>query len=253
MRTRIIASLVLMAAFCLPLAAQQAAPPPGGDPLLDEPVRGPLGADWENQDLRELVETVMFVRLSRKLELDDKQTVMLMRRFDEMQDKGRELQEERQSLLDDLRESVNDEADDAKIEEQLRRLKEIDRELFETRMNTIEEAGQDLTPAQRAKLYVFAQDFRQDMHRLVDQARQRRGVGQADAAGPLPVQPGAGQGEPPLRGGRDNLFGDEGYPPPPPPGGPGGGLGQGGGYGGGRPGPGGQGAGQGGGQPPRWR
>lgn len=144
---------------------------------------GPMG-DLESQDARELVETVMLARMSRELELDDEQTVLLVRRIEETKERMAELSKERSEAMKELHASVRDEEAEDVIEEKLERLIGLDAELAEAKLKAFTEVGEGFTVTQRAKLYVFVQEFDSQMRHLVDRARQRhRGMGPPEGMG----------------------------------------------------------------------
>lgn len=148
------------------------APPP--TPESRRPAPGPPPADRakEEQDLRALVETVKMARLTKELGLNDEQAVLLVRKYDEVRERLASLNRERQQLLRELREAVRAGKPEAEIERALDKLVAHDRKIAETRTKVYEEIGKDLTATQRAKLYVFMNDFENDMRRLVQRARE---------------------------------------------------------------------------------
>jgi hypothetical protein len=191
--------------------------------------------DLGSQEVQGLVEIVMLARMSRELDLDDEQTILLVRRFEETKEQMTNLTKQRAEALDELRASVRDEEAENVIETKLERLIAVDRDLAEVKLKAFDEVGEGFTVTQRAKLYVFVQEFESEMRRLVDRARKRtRGMGPPDGmempddmrqefkdrmrqrwggyggqGGGRPNQPGAG-GAPGYAGPTDS-------PPPPPP------------------------------------
>lgn len=127
---------------------------------------------WKDQEIREMVTTVMMVRMSRELELSDEQTVLMVRNFSELRDKLTDLGEKRGKLIDTLRDKVDNHAPDSEIEPLLDQLMSIDDQREAARREAFEKAGADLTVSQRAKLYIFTQDFEWHMRRLIMKARE---------------------------------------------------------------------------------
>jgi len=188
---------VLLVGVAMGAWAQDAAPagpPPDNGPMQNLPGRGgPLGPEWMDRDAREVVEAVMIARLSKQLNLNDEQTVLMMRRFDEMKGQIDEMKEKRMQLVRDLEEKVNSGAADDTIEQALKQLVECDKAMATLRADVTERAGEGLAVRQRAKLYLIAGDFENDMRRLVNHARVRAAYGKgglrggpvsADEAGP---------------------------------------------------------------------
>ncbi len=164
----------------VPLPREQPAPggypPPGppGPPRDDE--RGPMGrGDFDqmnNQDVRELIETVKMVRLTKELGLTQEQTVVLVKQYNEYKERLEKLSQRRQERLRDLKDAVHSDNDD-RIEAALKALIVQDAEIAETRRTAFNEVGKELTIKQKARLYVFLQEFDQDMRRLIQRARER--------------------------------------------------------------------------------
>lgn len=187
--------------------------PPAGEPPgpLPPPTgfrgpRAPFMHDWEDKDLKELIDTVRLYRLSRVLELTDEQTVLLMRRYDDLKKKTAELSEQRGKALDALREKVQNQAPESEIEEVLKRIVTIERESFNAKVDTLQKAGEGLSPTQRAKLLLFMQDFERDMRRLLERAREWRDDPQDPAREQFKRRirewaPGSAGGEGPAEGG----------------------------------------------------
>ncbi len=186
--------LVSCLAVAAPLALAQPEPgrpgppswgPRGGGPMhgMGPGRMGPMG-DLGSQDVRELVETVMLARMSRELELDDEQAVLLIRRFEDTKERIAELSEERSEAMEELRASIRDEEAEGVIGEKFERLVGLDTELAEAKLKAVTEVGEGFTVTQRAKLYVFVQEFDGEMRGLVDRARKRhRGMGPPEGMG----------------------------------------------------------------------
>lgn len=156
------------------VAAAQGPPPPPHHPPGGGPGMGrPAHDDWADRDVRELVGAVMMVRLSRRLGLDDEQTVLMMRRFDEFKEKEGRLKKERQEKMRALRAAVEGDAPAADVDAALEALEAHDRVLAQTKFELFEQAGAGLSAKQRAKLYVFMGEFENEMRSLVQQARRR--------------------------------------------------------------------------------
>ncbi|MBN2308775.1 MAG: hypothetical protein JXR94_07385 [Candidatus Hydrogenedentes bacterium] len=147
---------------------------------------GPLG-NLQDRDARELIEMVMMVRLSKELELADEQTVVLVRKFQQVKEKVEALKIERATVIDALRASVRKGDSDAVITAGLDRLIAIDRQVADARIEAFQDIGKDLTPTQQAKLYMFIQEFEEHIRRLVARAREYRAA--------IPEGPDAAFGE----------------------------------------------------------
>lgn len=178
----------------------QAAPPVHGGPGLARPM---------NDATRELLEQVMMARVSKELALDEPQTVLLVRAFTEFRDQMAELRRHRNQILNDLKNLIREGKDNAAIQSKLDTLIAHDERVAAARRELYERAGADLTPWQRAKLYVFMSDFEAEVRRLVKKAQERvnrirlegdpglRPPGRPGRPGPGPFPPGPGPDMPP--------------------------------------------------------
>jgi hypothetical protein len=145
---------------------------------------------WKDGDIREIVEMVMMVRLSKELELDDEQTVVLVRRFDGLKEKWTQARRQRQRLVDDLKKGLANGADEAAIEEKLARLVDFDVNLEREKLGILQEAGQGLSVTQKAKLYVFVGEFEERLRNMVRRAREaQRPKAMPTGDGQRPPQP----------------------------------------------------------------
>ena len=125
-------------------------------------------------EIQELIQTVMAARLAKALELDDEQTVLVVRRFSEFREKMSALKRERQELVKQLRMGLREGAPEDELEAKLDELMAHDAEVAEFKRTAYDKASAGLTISQRAKLYVFLSDFESDMRRLIQKARERR-------------------------------------------------------------------------------
>jgi hypothetical protein len=138
----------------------------------DERQAGERSDEWKEQEIREMITTVMMARMSRELELTDEQTVVMVRDFADLRDSLSRLSDERHDLIETLRDKVDSDAPDAEIEPLLGTLMAVDEERDTVRRETFEKAGAGLTISQRAKLYIFVQDFEWHMRKLIMKARE---------------------------------------------------------------------------------
>ena len=154
---------------------------PGG-PREGRGPGGPMGG-FDDQETREVIETVMMVRMSKELNLDDEQTVLLIRRIEGFKEKQQELKKKHQELAEELREAVKSDASDSAIRAKLDALINHDRTMTAAKFDLFDEVTQGLDDTQRAKMYVFMQDFEDHMRRLIHRAQQR-GRGGMQQGGP---------------------------------------------------------------------
>lgn len=205
--TLLVATTILAAALSGTAWSQAPAPADAADAPAEAPTRpdgppfgprgeGKPGQNWEDKELKELIETVKFARLSQHLGLDDEQTVQLMRRLEGMKEKIADAQNAHAAAVADLRELVNREAPEAEIQAGLRRVVETELSVHQTRLEALKDVANGLDAVQAAKLYLFTQDFGKNIRELIQRARMRR-MGRSDEGAPphgMGMGPGMGPG-----------------------------------------------------------
>ncbi len=159
--------------------------PPGGGRMLDD-------------EARELLEQVMLARLSRELELDSEQTVLMVRKYAAFREEMVVLREKRAALARDLRAAVKEQAGDARVSELLGKLRAADEDIARARLSIYDEISADLSTEQKAKLYLFIAEFESQLRKWVMRLQRRRmGMPHEDDPhgpghmGPPPPPPGA--------------------------------------------------------------
>lgn len=148
------------------------APPPAEAPTDPAPPDRPLA----DPEMRELIETVRMVHLSRQLGLDSEETVVMVRLFDRAREHAAQLNRERHDEMARLKEALRTDAAEERVQAALDRLIDLDKEIAGLRQRAFEEAGKNLDTRRRARLYILIHEFDADMRRLVDTVRQGRGL-----------------------------------------------------------------------------
>lgn len=176
----ILVLLLALAASYTAAAAPDLTPDPttAGDARTERPLqRDTAGGEGRNQeeDTRNLVETVMMVRLTEELQLDDEQTVIMVRRLRQLKDEVVALKKARGELYRQLKDAVRDHAPDADIQARLQALLEHDRKLETFKQDKALELGEGLATRQQAQLYIFLSEFENDMRHLIHRAQDRSG------------------------------------------------------------------------------
>jgi hypothetical protein len=120
-----------------------------------------------------LVETIRIARMARALELDDEQTVLLMRRYEEQKAAGAELSAQRGEALKEVKRAVHEEAGDQAIAAALENLRNIDRQLAEWRIAMPARLSEGFSVKQQARLYVFLAEFERQLREMIQGARSR--------------------------------------------------------------------------------
>ncbi len=202
-RVSVTAAAVL---FLVAAMATYAQPPQqGGPPGPGRFQQRFLNRNWDECEVRELVETVMMARLSRELGLTDEQTIIMMRRLDEYKERVAGLKRERNEKAEALKTALDEDADAQEIERILTELVEQDENIATARLRMFRQGTEGLTIKQRAKLYIFMSEFDEEIRKLIHKARTRARGGpfhQMQGGGATsPQQPGRppagfGPGEP---------------------------------------------------------
>jgi hypothetical protein len=229
---------VTLAAACTAAQAQDKPLPPGTPGVQEPPPQSPpdgkaskrqgahMGKDGGQSKAREMLEQVMIARLSSELKLNDEQSVMLMRRFTEARGEKQALGKERAEAMRALRGVVDQNKDEAALNECLARVHEVDTKLASHRQRLQETMGADLNPWQKGKLVLFLDQFESDIKQMLREAHDRRNnrpMGPMGGMPPAPgmMHPGMHPGMQPGPNGPAGMRPPQGPhpqdPPPPPP------------------------------------
>jgi hypothetical protein len=169
-------------------ATKAGAPDPPQEPRKDRPPfpggpggrfghsgRSGEGPDfWGDKDLNDMVTTIMVVRLSRELELNNEQTIVLVRHLQELRDEMMRVGKERYEALKALKDAIDANAADDTLRQRLDAVMELDRKRTELRQTTFEKASRGLSLKQQAKLYYFVQEFEGQMRRMIQRVMESR-------------------------------------------------------------------------------
>ena len=132
---------------------------------------GPSGI--MDDEIRDMVSTILMVRVSRSLELTDEQTVILVKHMQEMRDEISKLYAQRDESMKSLRELLDKESvTDDELNSKLDEVVAVDEKRAAAKRETFEKVAADLTPRQKAKLYVTLQDFEGQMRRMMQRAKE---------------------------------------------------------------------------------
>ncbi len=213
-------SASVLAAFCVMAQPPASQPSPG-----EGKVRG------DDRELSQLIEAVMAARLAKQLGLNDEQTVVMVRRFAEYKEELSRLRAKRQDLVRQLHEQIKKGEAEQVMQHTLDQILEQDHAMAIFKIDAYRRAGENLSVEQRAKLYVFLNEFEDDMRKLIQRVRAKRFEGgpMMDPARPLgpenaPRRHGGPAPRSPERGGQEPvpdqppLPGPQPGMAPPPPG-----------------------------------
>ena len=139
---------------------------------LENETRMGAPRDGQEQDVRELVETLRIVRLSQALELTDEEAVMVVRRLGKWKKDLQTLKYERVKLDRALRADLESKAGEEVVAKKFEALMELDLSIAQSTRRLVEAAGKDLSPEQTAKFYLFLGDFDQELRRMINRAKR---------------------------------------------------------------------------------
>lgn len=170
-------SIVMASIVALVFAAGSFAEPEGGAPApkpeQDAAPYHDRPSGLPEDELRDMVSTIMMVRISRSLELSDEQTVVMVKHMQEMRDSLSKLYEERDTAMDALRALAEKEnATDGEINTQLQALMSIDEKRVQAKRDAFEKISSGFTTKQKAKLYITLQDFEGQLRRMMARAKE---------------------------------------------------------------------------------
>ncbi|MCC6796805.1 MAG: hypothetical protein IT366_16930 [Candidatus Hydrogenedentes bacterium] len=164
-------------ALCVAPALSQ----PDASPKPKEDVKSAVAEDGSrhegpggipDDELREMVSTILMVRVSRDLDLTDEQTVILVKHMQEMRDELSKLYEERDVAMKALRDLVaNDSATDDAINAKLQELISLEEKRAGAKRVAFEKLSAGLTTKQKGKLFVTLQDFEMQMRKMMSRAK----------------------------------------------------------------------------------
>ncbi|HIA47104.1 MAG TPA: hypothetical protein EYN96_03840 [Candidatus Hydrogenedentes bacterium] len=136
---------------------------------------GDLGLD--EQELYDLIQSFMLIRLKTTLDLTDVQTLNLMGKIGVYEEQLPRLKFHKALLISQLRIQLAESSSDALIQESVTALLENDQKTVETLRSMITDAGDELGAGQRANLYLFVGDFEQDIRRMAMHAQRMNQAG----------------------------------------------------------------------------
>lgn len=209
-------AIAVLSAFGLAAFCAVAQPPAPQSPPNEGKMRG------DDRELGQLIEAVMAARLAKQLGLNDEQTVVMVRRFAEYKEELSRLRAKRQELVRQLHEQIKKGEAEPAMQHTLDQILEQDHAMAVFKIDAYRRAGENLSVEQRAKLYVFLNDFEDDMRKLIQRVRAKRFEGgpMMDPARPLgpdnaPRRHGPGQ-RGPERAGQEPVPGQPPIPGPQP-------------------------------------
>lgn len=164
---------MLVAVLALPAFAEPQAGDPAKKAEQSAPPRGGHPGGFPDEDLRDMVSTIMMVRVSRSLELTDEQTVIMVKHMQEMRDSLSKLYDERDKTMNALREvTAKEGATDDEINAQLQALISIDDKRLQAKKDAFDKISSGFTAKQKATLYITLQEFEGQMRKMMSRAKE---------------------------------------------------------------------------------
>ena len=159
-----------------------APPPPPPGPVNPDLQAGKPGRPERNNRPQpnrsrrggKMLEQVMLAQLSEELELSDEQTVLMVRRFMDFRNKRNDLRRERENLMNSLRQAIEGDASDPRLEELLNRIRDLHEALIRQLRELYEDLSRDLNVRQRAKLFLFLEGFDAEVQQMLRRAAEQR-------------------------------------------------------------------------------
>lgn len=149
---------------------------PQNPPAPEEPTQTP--PPEKREQLRRNIENMRIWKMMQFLELSTEQSTKFFPIFNGFQRKREKLEEERGEMMRRLGELVESEAEH---ESEIRRLMSglvKNRERMVSRQDEFRrEAGKVLSLKQQAKLFIFEERFRREMHRMIEDVKMRQRFG----------------------------------------------------------------------------
>lgn len=126
---------------------------------------------------KDLLEQVMVARLAKQLNLSDEQTVIFVKRFIEFRESMENKNRERQILANELRKltkTAPSENTMSLIEQQFDRLKKLDKEIYDQKLEWIENVSKDYPFITKVQLYLILSDFENEIKHYLRKAYEWR-------------------------------------------------------------------------------
>lgn len=128
----------------------------------------------DEQDPRLIIEKLRTEYLIRELELDPELAVQFAARLSELQAIESEFRREQGVIIEELRKLLEQGAADKRITDALSRHENIMRKRAEDQMAKMKEIHLLLSPVQRAKFLIAAEEFAHEIREMIREVKRRR-------------------------------------------------------------------------------
>jgi septal ring factor EnvC (AmiA/AmiB activator) len=143
--------------------AQPATPPPQGEERQMSQER--------REELRKRVELIWQQKLTEKLSLTEEEKAKVFPLLRQYEEKRRALRQENRQLVRELEQMIENKATERELKKTIRALEENDNKLREEKEEGFHELAKILPVDKQARYIVFQEQFRREMHRLIQRAR----------------------------------------------------------------------------------
>lgn len=165
--------------------------PPGIPPVpMGPPPEGDMPA-------REILEQVLLAKVAKQLKLNDEQTVVLVRRFNEQKEILLQKTQQRNNLASEIRRLIHDKtkANPKELEEKFTQLLKMDMELAELKQKWVDNFSMDLPLESKVQLYLLFSDFENEIRKFLRKAYDWKQNRFSDERGG-PISPDQRRGRP---------------------------------------------------------
>ncbi len=131
-----------------------------------EPIIPPPDVDMP---AHEVLEQIMLARIAKQLNLNDEQTVLLVRKFNEQRELLEKKNKQRNEIANDIKKLLQGESDEnaKELEEKLNLLVKTDIEIAELKYKWMDNLTMDLPLNSKVQLYLFFSDFENEIRKFL--------------------------------------------------------------------------------------
>jgi Spy/CpxP family protein refolding chaperone len=157
------------------LAQPAATPQPGEERQMSQERR---------EELKKKVELIWQQKLTEKLALTEEEKAKVFPLLQQYHERQRALRQENRQLVRQLEGMITANAPEKELKKTIRDLEENEHKLLEVREEGFHELARILPVDKQARYIVFQEQFRREMHRLIQRARHREGRPRTREEGP---------------------------------------------------------------------
>jgi Spy/CpxP family protein refolding chaperone len=145
--------------------AQPATTPPQGEERRMTPER--------REELRKKIEGIWQQKLTERLNLTEEEKTKVFPLLRQYEEQKRALRQENRQLVRELEDKIKANASEKELKRTIRDLEENEHKLLEVQEEGFHELAKILPVEKQARYIVFQEEFRREIHRLIQRARHR--------------------------------------------------------------------------------